>query len=137
MSSPTHTRTISINSTSSADSSDANHVSSTSVNPSPLGIITNSSPEESSPIVKEEQSSPISNLEVQDLPISNPEEQSSPISSPPEIPPKDEEPISLSPSSPFMCAIFEYQPQNGDEVALSINDKVEIIERTFKKIFFS
>jgi len=27
-----------------------------------------------------------------------------------------------------MCAIFEYQPQNDDEVALSINDRVEIIE---------
>ncbi|OUM56789.1 hypothetical protein PIROE2DRAFT_18459, partial [Piromyces sp. E2] len=27
-----------------------------------------------------------------------------------------------------MCAIFEYQPQNADEVGLSLNDEVEIIE---------
>lgn len=131
LSSPTHTRALSVNSTSSADSTEVNHAPSLSTNPSPLGIITNSSPEESSPIIKDEQESPIFNPEEEGLPISNPEEQNSPISNTPEVPPKDEEqasPTSLSPSSPFMCAIFEYQPQNGDEVALSINDKVEIIE---------
>jgi len=31
-------------------------------------------------------------------------------------------------TSKQMCAIFEYQPQNNDEVALSMNEKVEVIE---------
>lgn len=30
--------------------------------------------------------------------------------------------------SPMMCAIFEYQPQNGDEISLTVNENVEIIE---------
>jgi len=34
-----------------------------------------------------------------------------------------------------MCAIFEYQPQNNDEVALSMNEKVEVIEG-LKSILF-
>ena len=104
--SPTHTS--SITSTNSADSIDNVHTTPVAGNPSPLGIITSSSPEEKSPIGYE---------------------MGSPISNPPVIPPKDDLPLSPSLASPIMCAIFEYQPQNDDEVALSINDKVEIVER--------
>ncbi|ORX46018.1 hypothetical protein BCR36DRAFT_414325 [Piromyces finnis] len=34
-----------------------------------------------------------------------------------------------TPTSVVMCAIFEYQPQNNDEISLSLNDRVEIIEK--------